>query len=99
MHAEILNLFVSYLTLSLILAFVYQRLYNIQRLGKPSLVQNSYTIRICFREVYSKQPRLNDLTYFFLYLNSEVIPDFWAKSKEHSSPNYSQNKDKQLLSF
>lgn len=65
---------------------IFQELCNIHRLHKPSLVQNSYTIKICFKEVYSKQHWLNDLTYFFLYLNSEVIPVFWVKSKVHNSP-------------
>lgn len=72
---------------SFLLTFVFsQKLCNVQRLHKPSLVQNSYTIKICFKEVYSKQHWLNDLAYFFLYLNSEVIPVFWVKSKVHYSP-------------
>lgn len=76
-----LNLIVCYLILSLFLIFVFSmRLYNIQKLGEPSLVQNSYTIAICFKEVYSKKHWLNDLTYFSLDLNSEVISVFGAES-------------------
>lgn len=87
-----INLIVFCLILSFLsYSCIFRKLCNIQRLCKPSLVQNSYTIKICFKEVYSKQHWLNDLTYFFLYLNSEVIPVFWVKSKVHNSPNYSQN--------
>jgi hypothetical protein len=79
MHAELPNLIVSCLILSLFLIFVFSmRLYNIKSLGKPSLVQNSYTIKICFKEVYSKQhSALVGWFSIFLHLNSEVIAVFF----------------------